>query len=109
MDDEVNGILNFVIMKNLFLKVLILFVLAIGMISLNDDETHASNFQPFQTTSRTTLIYIPGLSFEELEQDMMRHLPHLSRMIHEGAIGAMNVRQIGEPKKLRYAISEMFI
>lgn len=41
---------------------------------------------------RTAIISLPGWSFLDWSEETLDKLPHLSRLIREGAIGAMNIR-----------------
>jgi hypothetical protein len=39
-----------------------------------------------------TMIFVPGWSFLEWKDEILEQLPNMRRLIHEGAIGALNVR-----------------
>ncbi|MDF2721462.1 MAG: alkaline-phosphatase-like protein [Paenibacillus sp.] len=41
---------------------------------------------------RITIVAVPGWSFLDWSDERLRELPHLRRLIAEGAIGAMNIR-----------------
>ncbi|UKS25071.1 hypothetical protein LOZ80_26205 [Paenibacillus sp. HWE-109] len=71
----------------IFLILLELSTSAYGFEAQNERSIHKT-----MQDKQVTLISIPGLSFIELKSEQLDVLPHLRRMIEQGAIGAMNIR-----------------
>lgn len=58
-----------------------------------DDLPASSDFRSHTNIgNKFFLIAVPGLSFHEMNEDMLQHMPHLRKLATTGAIGAMNIR-----------------
>ncbi len=77
----------------------LLWMTVVVLLSGNAVPVHAEGSeQPSvsQTTQTSTgeiiVISVPGLSFMEWNETELAAYPHLQRIVHEGAVGAMNIR-----------------